>query len=145
MTLIAPPRLSILVIDDNADTAASLAELLTIYGYDARCLGGDVVGWREPLPDVLIVDSMRGIAKWGLADRLAGAAKRPIVIAISGYESGEDFRECLTGIDLHLVKPVDPDVLLGALRRFAKRLNNRVDIRGRDRAKGSIRSKVVEV
>jgi CheY-like chemotaxis protein len=43
--------------------------------------------------------------------------KPPFIIALSAFESDEDGREA-AGIDLHLVKPVDPE----ELRRMFERL-----------------------
>jgi CheY-like chemotaxis protein len=49
------------------------------------------------------------------------AEKRPLLVAITGYGREEDHRQSEeAGIDLHLVKPVDPDQLLQLLRRFRR-------------------------
>jgi CheY-like chemotaxis protein len=46
-------------------------------------------------------------------------AKKPFVIALAGWHCAGDQRRSLeAGIDLHLVKPVDPDALQRLLRRF---------------------------
>jgi CheY-like chemotaxis protein len=50
--------------------------------------------------------------------RKQAAFKRPFLVAISGYGTEEDQRRSQeAGIDLHLVKPVDPVELLKLLRR----------------------------
>jgi CheY-like chemotaxis protein len=58
---------------------------------------------------------------WEVARWVTGqpAEKRPLLVAITGYGREEDRRRSEeAGMDLHLVKPVDPDELLGLLRRF---------------------------
>jgi CheY-like chemotaxis protein len=45
--------------------------------------------------------------------------KRPLLIAVSGHGEDTDRRHSReAGIDLHLVKPADPELLIKLLRRF---------------------------
>jgi CheY-like chemotaxis protein len=48
-------------------------------------------------------------------------AKRPLLIAVSGHGEETDRQQSQeAGIDLHLVKPVDPRQLQKVLRRFER-------------------------
>jgi two-component system CheB/CheR fusion protein len=73
-------------------------------------------------PDVILLDlAMPGMDGWTLARqvRASAQARRPLLIAISGYGRREDMRNSHeAGIDLHLVKPVDSTTLGMILRRF---------------------------
>jgi CheY-like chemotaxis protein len=73
-------------------------------------------------PDVVLLDlALPRIHGYEVARRLrAGPAdKPPVIIALSGY--GEDRRRSAeAGIDLHLLKPADPEQLVGLLKRFPK-------------------------
>jgi two-component system OmpR family response regulator len=121
--------LSVLVVDDVEDTANSLATLLALKGYASR----PAVSAQEALlaaaadqPDVVILDlKMPGMDGWELARRLRDQAtgKQPLLVAVSGCWTEEDrLRSADAGIDLHLVKPVEPAVLVGLLKRFTRTL-----------------------
>ena len=73
-------------------------------------------------PDVVLLDvGMPGMSGFVLAERLTAQApsKRPLLVAITGYSSDEDRRQAEeVGIDLYLLKPVEPDELRALLRRF---------------------------
>ena len=119
--------LSILVVDDDPDTADSLTDLLALHGFGAQSAlcGADALqlAAADP-PDVVFLDlRMPGMDGWELARQLTNLAKPPILVAITGCETEDDRRRSnLVGIDLHLVKPVEPAVLVGMLRRFARAL-----------------------
>src|SRR5579871_1421647 len=119
-----PYRLSVLVVDDLADTAQSTAELLALYGYAVRVAAGSEEALRAAAaasPDVVLLDiGLAGMDGWELTRRLRDRAvgKQPIVVAVSGYGQEADRRRSAeAGVDLHLVKPVEPGVLVGVLER----------------------------
>ena len=124
-------RLSVLVVDDEPDTVSSTSELLTLHGHHVRV----ALTGREALllaaadpPDVALLDIyMPGMDGCDLARRLAEEAsavgRRPLLVAVTGYAADIDRnRTTAAGFDLHLVKPVDPAVLVGLLRRFERAL-----------------------
>src|SRR5437763_7624311 len=105
--------LSLLVVDDLADAAASTALLLSLHGYAARVAGSGEEALRvveaDP-PDVVLIDLvMPGMGGYELARQLrAKAGRRPFLVAVSGRGTDEDRQQsAASGIDLHLVKPVD--------------------------------------
>lgn len=113
-----PVRLHILVLDDVVDAADSTAELLSLWGYNARaCYDGTAAleYARGRRPDAVLVDlgmpGMDGFRFAGLFRGLPLCGPVPI-IALSGY-TGPVFaaRARAAGINHYLVKPADPEQL----------------------------------
>jgi len=119
----AAPALSIrrrvLVVDDNADSAESLALALTLEGHDAK-LAYDGPGAVEVAlafkPQVALLDiGLPGMNGYELARQLR---QRPggrdmALIALTGYGQAEDRRKSReAGFDHHLTKPVNYDTLV---------------------------------
>jgi len=108
-------RISVLVIEDLADTADSLARFLHVAcGYEVSVASDGERGVRTALathPDVVVCDI--GLPKLNgldVARRLAaGTDYRPLLIAVTAYGGEypeEQAREA--GFDHYLVKPADP-------------------------------------
>ncbi len=114
-----PPRLRVLVVDDNRDAANSLGKLLTrLYGQDVRVVydGQDALAAAaEFLPEVILLDiGLPDIDGYEVARSLRARddSPRPLVVALTGWGQDTDRqRSREAGFDLHLVKPVDPDAL----------------------------------
>jgi CheY-like chemotaxis protein len=123
MTCIRPARpLSVLVVDDDEDTADSYALLLCLNGHDARAAydGTQAMeqlrGWQ---PSAALLDIMLpGCDGVALRERLCREMpKRPRVIAVTGLTAPDGLeRVRAAGFDRVLVKPVDPDELLRVLQ-----------------------------
>jgi len=119
-------QLSVLVVEDDADTADSMAMLLRLYAHDVRIARDGAAALQavlESQPDVVLLDiGLPELDGWQLAKAIRGhdVGKRPYLIAISGYGMQADqIRSREAGIDLHLVKPVEPEILeqiLGKLK-----------------------------
>jgi two-component system OmpR family response regulator len=116
--------LRVLAVDDDRDTADTLAMILRFDGHEVRIAltGSEAVesARREP-PDVVILDlGLPGMDGYEVARRLAqNLPKAPFVIAVSGW--GYDEKLCVeSGINLHLLKPADPQKLRDLLTRFGK-------------------------
>jgi len=117
--------LRILVVDDNADCADSTGWLLRAWGHEveiARDGPGGLAAAQGHLPDVILLDiGLPGLNGWQFSRRLkdGGCWKKPLIIAVTGYGQMEDRRHSAeSGIDLHLVKPVDPRELEMVLRKY---------------------------
>jgi CheY-like chemotaxis protein len=119
--------LRILVIEDNLDAAESLRDLLWLFGHEAEIAAtgadGVDVARRRP-PDVVLCDiglpRMDGyaVARQLRADPLTAPIR---LVALTGYGRDADRREAAAaGFDLHLVKPVGPEVLKQLLEGFAE-------------------------
>jgi CheY-like chemotaxis protein len=121
----AAPRaatgLRVLVADDNADSADSLARVLELDGHTVHIAhDGEqaVAAAREFRADAVLLDigmpRLDGFAACR-AIRAAAGAQPPLLIAVTGWGQDEDRRRTLdAGFDMHLVKPVDL-AALGAL------------------------------
>ncbi|MEO6022703.1 MAG: ATP-binding protein, partial [Burkholderiales bacterium] len=108
----------ILVVDDNQDSASSLAMLLELGGHDVYTAhdGIDAVEAAAKLkPEVIVLDiGLPGIDGYEAARRIRQQreAEGLVLVALTGWGQDEDKRRSLeAGFDFHLIKPVDPDVL----------------------------------
>jgi signal transduction histidine kinase len=107
----------ILVVDDNADSADSLAMILTISGHEAQPVytaSEALVRAADYDPDVILLDiGLPDIDGYEVARRLKGRGSHARLIAVTGYGRPEDIRRAQSaGFDSHLVKPIDPQRLL---------------------------------
>jgi CheY-like chemotaxis protein len=113
----------ILVIDDLADSADSLAELLKIWGYDAEplyCGSTALEAARTRCPDAVLLDlglpRMTGL-QFALRFRDVPGCEGTPIVAVTGHHTLTlQAREM--GIDHYLLKPVD----LGFLQELLGRL-----------------------
>jgi PAS domain S-box-containing protein len=112
----------VLIIDDNADAAASLQQMLALQGHRVRtaCSGEEgleAVGAERP--DLLLVDiGLPGIDGIEVARRLRArlGADCPRLVALSGWGQAADRqRSAGAGFELHLTKPVEPETLAALL------------------------------
>jgi CheY-like chemotaxis protein len=117
--------LHILLVEDNADTAFSTALLLRLDEHEVRVVHDGRTALKaldDFAPDVVLLDiGLPGLDGWEVARQIMEPPrrKRPFLIAITGYGQDDDRRRSAeAGIDLHLVKPVDPLELQEILREF---------------------------
>jgi DNA-binding response OmpR family regulator len=108
----------VLVVDDNGDSADSLAMLLKLDGHETAVAynGAEAVRMAESFrPDVAILDIGLPILTGHHVAKLIRAqawGRSMVLIALTGWGQGEDRRKSAeTGIDFHLVKPADTDEL----------------------------------
>jgi DNA-binding response OmpR family regulator len=109
----------ILVVDDNADAAGSLALLLQLAGHEVRvALDGRAALEIASVfpPKVVVLDiGLPGTSGNEVARemRARAATHRSVLIALTGYSQGEDkIRSQEAGFDHYLVKPPNLNVLL---------------------------------
>jgi signal transduction histidine kinase len=116
--------LSIMVVDDNVDAAATLAMLLEASGHRVTVEHDPLRALEradEEAPQAYLLDiGLPGIDGYELARRLRTrpAAAQSLLVAITGYGQDSDRqRASAAGFDRHLVKPIDlcilQDVLAG--------------------------------
>ncbi|HEV2853470.1 MAG TPA: ATP-binding protein [Thermoanaerobaculia bacterium] len=115
----------ILVVDDNKDSADSLAMLLTLQGSEVRTAydGLEAVAAAADFkPDVILSDiGMPGLDGYQAAQRIREQfhGKRAVLVAMTGWGQEDDKRRSMeAGFDFHLVKPVDLAVLEQLLDSF---------------------------
>jgi signal transduction histidine kinase len=121
--LAAPLR--ILVVDDNRDSAHSLAQLLMLDGHETACAfdGLEAVTAAEAFhPDVVLLDL--GLPKLNGFEACRRIRARPsgqesTLVALTGWGQDEDRRKAReAGFDQHMVKPVNIVALTRLLAEF---------------------------
>src|SRR5262249_42292192 len=123
MEPLLPRPFRVLVVDDCADTSASLALLLQAWGYavDVALSGPEALRLAaEAPPRAVFLDiAMPGMTGWEVARELRQipGLQKVLLVAISGYGQPEDLRRSQeASCDLHLLKPVQPELLRRLLR-----------------------------
>jgi len=120
--------LRVLVVDDNADSAESLSQVMRILGYPVVVAHDGVeaveraASWK---PAVVLMDigmpRMSGLEAARAIRGLAGG-DRVWLIALSGWGQSEDRRKSSeAGFDHHFVKPVDVEALIELIRNLPRR------------------------
>jgi len=113
----------VLVVDDNADAADSLAMLLQVHGDEVRvAYDGEeaLFAEQEFKPDVLLLDiGMPKLSGYDVARRVRDArGSEVLIVAITGWGQEEDRQRARdAGFDHHFTKPVDYAVLLDLIDR----------------------------
>jgi signal transduction histidine kinase len=119
---------TVLLIEDNEDGREMMATMLDAYGYAVQQAADGMQGLQMAMasvPDVALVDiGLPGIDGYEVARRLrANDSTRHLkLLALTGYGLAEDQKRVLeAGFDMHLVKPVDINLLLDAIGSSAHR------------------------
>jgi signal transduction histidine kinase/ActR/RegA family two-component response regulator len=114
------PR-EVLLVEDNPDSRRALRRLLSIYGHRVVTAEDGPKGLdlaTRQKPEIAMLDiGLPGMDGFELGRRLRDLyGKDVFLIALTGYGQPEDRVRALdAGFDLHLVKPVNPDKLLGII------------------------------
>ncbi|HEX3125964.1 MAG TPA: CheR family methyltransferase [Thermoanaerobaculia bacterium] len=108
----------VLVVDDNVDTAESLAMLLRMKGHDVQVAYDGLAALRTARafhPDAVLLDiGLPGLDGYQVAARLRRRRRTAgsLLVALTGYGREEDrARAQEAGFDHHLTKPVDPQAI----------------------------------
>ena len=108
----------VLVVDDNRDQAESLGMLLEIFGHQVRIAfdGGQALTIAEEFkPQLVLLDiGLPGMSGYDVARRLREmpGLDGAVLVAQTGWgEEADRQRSVEAGIDRHLVKPVDIQVV----------------------------------
>ena len=113
--------LRVLVVDDNQDSADSLAMLLRLAGHEVRTAhdGAAAIGADASfLPDVVVLDiGLPKLNGYQVARRIREQrGLRPVLIAMTGWGQREDRRRSSeAGFDHHMTKPIDFNTLKSVL------------------------------
>jgi CheY-like chemotaxis protein/two-component sensor histidine kinase len=132
--LIPTSRGRVLVVDDNADAAESLADMLRLHGFEVKASYGGMQALdaaRSFRPQVAFIDlNMPGMSGIELAAALRADASMPSIrlVALTGMGQKSDFEATRRGgFDAHLTKPAQPEDIV---RLAAGERDNVVPIRG---------------
>ncbi len=111
-----PVSRRVLVVDDNVDSADSMAMLLRAHGHEVETAndGEEALALAERLrPDAVLLDiGMPKLNGFEVCQRLRARpwATTILVVAQTGWGQSQDReRTHASGFDAHLTKPVDPD------------------------------------
>src|SRR4029453_5052590 len=122
-----PKSFRILVVDDNHDSALSQAMMLSIMGHDTRTAhdGESAVAEAERfLPEVVLLDiGLPKLNGYDVAQRIREQSwgKSMFLIAVTGWGQEEDRqRSTEVGLNVHMVKPVEPAALEKILADLAR-------------------------
>jgi CheY-like chemotaxis protein/two-component sensor histidine kinase len=114
----------IVVVDDNVDAAATLADLLALLGHEVTVAHDGPTALATAArtrPELIFIDiGLPGMDGYAVATALrADGFARATLVAVTGYGRADDVeRSRACGFDDHLVKPVD----LAALQRITTAL-----------------------
>jgi CheY-like chemotaxis protein len=116
-------RRRVLVVDDNVDAADSLATVLELRGHEVYCVYDGVQAVEKTLeraPEVILLDiGMPHVDGLETARRIRqlSLARQPLIVATTAWSSPRDRMAAeAAGFDVHLVKPVELDVLYRLLQ-----------------------------
>jgi len=108
----------VLIVDDDADSADLLVQLLEMRGHEVRSVNSGsraVTEAAQFLPHVAILDvGLPDMSGYELAQvlRKCEALAECKLIAVTGYSGDSALaRSKMAGFDMHLVKPVDLETL----------------------------------
>jgi signal transduction histidine kinase/ActR/RegA family two-component response regulator len=123
--LAVPQR--ILIADDNADLAESMAMLLRLEGHEVRVAldGSSALDLAEEFePNAALLDiGMPGLNGYEVARELRSRRNGHglLLIAATGYGQPEDrVRTEAAGFDFHMVKPLDPQIVAAEIAKWAR-------------------------
>lgn len=111
----------ILVVDDNVDSAETMAEILKLWGHEVQTAHdglGALEAARAHQPDAVLLDlGLPVMDGYETARRLREEGLVRLLVAVTGFGAAEDRRRTAeAGFDTHLTKPVSPEALRRVLR-----------------------------
>jgi CheY-like chemotaxis protein len=116
-------RRRVLVVDDNVDAADSLATVLELRGHEVYCVYDGLQAVEKTLeraPEVILMDiGMPYVDGLETARRIRqlSLAQQPLIVATTAWSSpGDRMAAEAAGFDVHLVKPVELEVLYRLLQ-----------------------------
>ncbi len=103
----------VLIVDDNADAADSLAEVVRMFGHTVEVAydgPGALARARANPPEIVLCDvGLPGMNGYEVARALRASVDAPRVFAVSGYAQPADVLKAIeAGFDGHVAKPCDP-------------------------------------
>jgi PAS domain S-box-containing protein len=123
----AAPKVRVLVVDDNADSAQSLGLLLQLKGHEVIIVNDGPSALEAAVrhrPDLVILDiGMPGMDGYEVARRLRSVRshEKVSIVALTGYGQHADrTKSAEAGLDAHLVKPLEPSALEAVIASLSR-------------------------
>jgi signal transduction histidine kinase/ActR/RegA family two-component response regulator len=121
-TAVDAPRRRVLIVDDNADAAATLRMALELQGHDVRAAYSGTAGLEALAQfdaEVVLLDlGMPHMDGFEVARRIRAMPRGAgvLLVALTGWGQEDDRRRTQeAGFDAHLTKPVDMELLAALL------------------------------
>jgi signal transduction histidine kinase len=118
----AAPHRRILIVEDDPDTADTMAAMLHLWGHEVVVArdGSTAISVAVTMhPDVMLVDiGLPALDGYMVAEAVSHRPETAgiTLVAVTGYGRLEDRERCIrAGFCKHLLKPVDPEALIAAL------------------------------
>lgn len=112
------PGRRVLVVDDNLDSAETIALMAQLWGHDVRTANDGpsaLTAAADYRPEVVLLDiGLPGMDGFEVARKLREQEWMDgvMLVAMTGYGQEEDRRRSKeAGFDHHMVKPIDPGAL----------------------------------
>ena len=121
-----------LIVDDNRDSADTLAMMLQMLGHETQCVYDPhhtLEAVESFAPDVVFLDiGMPGLSGYDVARRLRAACGAALtLVAVTGWGHADDRRRTAeAGFDHHLVKPADMATIASICGQVAGRVRDSV-------------------
>ena len=123
-------KLRILVVDDNQDTAQSMAELLEILGHESKVAYESTQAVELAAsfqPQIVLLDIGLPLVDGYEVARMMRqevGLKDALLVALTGYGRDEDREKArVAGFDMHFTKPIELDALQKVLEKKQKELS----------------------
>jgi signal transduction histidine kinase len=119
-----------LIVDDNRDSADTLAMMLQMLGHETHCVydpHATLDAVASFAPDVVFLDiGMPGLSGYDVARRIRAAGGTSLtLVAVTGWGHAEDRRRTAeAGLDHHLVKPADMAAISAICAQVASRVRD---------------------
>jgi PAS domain S-box-containing protein len=129
-------RWRVLVVDDNADAAESLAEILRMFGHEVYVASDGPTALAKlgsSRPDIVLADiGLPGMNGYELAKTIRASGSRDVqLVALTAHAQADDVRQAIeAGFDAHVAKPPDPEELANLLARRSPRAANHGRVTG---------------
>lgn len=113
----------LLLVDDDTNVRASLADFLSSLGYHVETAGSgeEALGHlaRSSYDAILTDVVLPGIDGWELAQKIRDQNLQPVILLLSGWRRApSEDEERMRLVDGFVEKPVDPQALANLLRRL---------------------------
>ena len=130
----SPRGTSILIVEDNEDNLFTLRQILATLSLEMAAVasGREAIEYcRRRVPDLILMDmqmpGMSGLQATGAIRSLPGGPAIPIIALTAQAMKGDRERILAAGCDDYLSKPIQPKVLLAAIKRLLSRSGENMD------------------